>query len=66
MSASPGTPLGVTGHIPTVPRAAGVAPWCSCGYRWNPSDPQSELVGKHIARIAAERGEHIGTPGSLL
>lgn len=61
----PGTPLGIEGHIPTVPMAAGVPPWCSCDYRWDPRDPNSELVGQHIQRIATERGVPIDVPGRL-
>lgn len=61
----PGTPLGIEGHVPTVPQAAGVHPWCSCGYRWDRRDPSSELVGQHIARIARERGKEQNVPGWL-
>lgn len=58
--ASPGsgTPMGIAGHLPHVPRAAGSPPWCSCGYRWDPRDPNSLVVGQHIAEAAA----HIGVP----
>lgn len=61
----PGTPLGIPGHIPTVPRAPGVPPWCSCGYRWDPADPDSKLVGTHIQEEAARAGVEIATPGTL-
>jgi hypothetical protein len=60
-----GTPLGIPGHLPNVPQAAGVPPWCSCGYRWNPRDPDSVLVGVHIARLAAEQGLPVKVPGVL-
>lgn len=62
---APGTPLGIPGHVPVVPLAAGVHPWCSCGYRWDPRDPKSELVGEHITRLAAESGQDVTTPGVL-
>lgn len=62
---SPGTPFGVPGHVPHVPMAAGEPPWCSCGYRHDPSDPSSPLVGEHIQRIAAATGQPIDTPGTL-
>ena len=62
----PGTPLGIEGHVPTVPRAAGSPPSCSCGHRWDPRDPDSELVGVHIQRVAAERGVPINVPGRLV
>ncbi|UUW88377.1 hypothetical protein [Pimelobacter simplex] len=61
----PGTPLGIDGHLPNVPAGPG-APWCSCGYRWDPRDPDSLLVGEHIAAIADHRGEAVNVPGVLL
>lgn len=65
--AAPGTPWGIEGHRPIVPTAAGVAPWCECGYRWDRNDPGSLLVGEHIGGIARQRGVPAGThPGRLV
>ncbi len=66
MSLVPGTPLGIDGHIPHVPREAGVAPWCSCGHRWNPHDITSLTVGEHIAYEASKRGVAVNRPGVLI
>lgn len=60
-----GAPLGIEGHRPHVPAGPG-APWCECGYRWNPRDPDSLLVGQHIEQVARELGVPTGThPGWL-